>query len=80
MKSSVSTSTIDERMIRKYCPRSISVIAVTGRTMCSAMSSACANQLENSSPGVIWSPAGKIGIATAKTKIRMIPIQYSGAA
>ena len=31
MKSSVSTSTIDERMIRKYWPSSISVIAVAGR-------------------------------------------------
>ena len=51
MKSSVSTSTIDERMIRKYWPSSISVIAVAGRTRCSATSSASANQLENSTPG-----------------------------
>ena len=32
MKSSVSTSTIDERMIRKYWPRSSRVIAVAGST------------------------------------------------
>ena len=80
MKSSVSTSTIDERMIRKYWPSSISVIAVAGRIRCSATSSASANQLENSTPGVTCSPAGRIGIQTAKTRIRMIPIQYSGAA
>ena len=80
MKSSVITSTIDERMIRKYWPSSISVIAVAGRTRCSATSQASANQLENSTPGVTCWPAGKIGNATAKTRIRMIPIQYSGDA
>ena len=78
-KSSVRTSTIDERMIRKYWPRSRKVIAVTGRTRWSSTSAASANQLENSTPGVTCCPAGKIGIATAKTSIRMIPIQYSGA-
>ena len=56
------------------------MIAVAGRMRCSATSAACANQLEKSSPGVICRPAGKIGIQTAKTRIRMIPIQYSGAA
>ena len=79
-KSSVRTSTIDERMIRKYWPSSISVIAVAGRIRWSRTSGASAHQLENSTPGVICSPAGKIGIQTAKTRIRMIPIQYSGAA
>ena len=62
-KSSVRTSTIDERMIRKYWPSSISVIAVAGRTRWSATSTAWAHQLENSTPGVICWPAGKIGIA-----------------
>ena len=80
MKSSVSTSTIDERMIRKYWPSSIRVIAVAGRTRCLATSQALAKKPENSTPGVTWSPVGKIGIQTAKTRIRMIPIQYSGAA
>ena len=32
MKSSVSTSTIDERMIRKYWPSNSSVIAIAGST------------------------------------------------
>ena len=79
-KSSVRTSTIDERMIRKYWPSSIRVIAVAGRIRWSRTSTACAHQLVNSTPGDICNPAGKIGIATAKTRIRMIPIQYSGAA
>ena len=39
MKSSVRTSTIELRMITKYWPSSISVIAVAGSTRCSAMSS-----------------------------------------
>ena len=80
MKSSVRTSTIDERMIRKYWPSSISVIAVAGRIRCSATSSASANQLENSTPGVTCWPGGQDRDPTAKTRIRMIPIQYSGAA
>ena len=79
-KSSVRTSTIDERMIRKYWPSSISVIAVAGRIRCFATSRAFAKKPENSTPGVTWSPAGRIGIQTAKTRMRMIPIQYSGAA
>ena len=80
MKSSVRTSTIDERMITKYWPSRVSVIAVAGRTRCLATSAACANQLEKSSPGVICWPAGKIGSQTASTRIRMMPSQYSGAA
>ena len=81
MKSSVSTSTIDERMIRKYWPSSISVIAVAGQDQVVERRRAPrSNQLENSTPGVTCWPAGKIGIATAKTRIRMIPIQYSGEA
>ena len=40
MKSSVRTSTIELRMITKYWPSSISVIAVAGRTRCSPTSSA----------------------------------------
>ena len=66
-------------MIRKYWPSSIRVIAVAGSTRCST-TSGIGEEPENSTPGVTWSPSGKIGIQTAKTRIRMIPIEYSGAA
>ena len=79
MKSSVRTSTIELRMITKYWPSSISVIAVAGSTRCSPTSSTRSSPVR-SDPGVSCSPAGKIGIATANSRIRMSPIQYSGVA
>ena len=79
-KSSVRTSTIDERMITKYWPSSISVSAATGSTMWSRTSAASANHESKSAPGVTCWPAGNSGSQTAKSRIRMIPIQYSGAA
>ena len=50
-KSSVSTSTIDERMIRKYWPSSISVIAVAGRIRWSRTSIACVPPARELDPG-----------------------------
>ena len=80
-KSSVRTSTIDERMITKYWPeqhqreRADRQHHVLGdvRRLARTTSS-------KSAPGVTCWPAGNSGSQTANSRIRMIPIQYSGAA
>ena len=80
MKSSVSTSTIDERMIRKYWPSSIRVIAVAGQDQVLGDVERLGEPARELDPGghLLAGREGS-GIQTAKTRIRMIPIQYSGA-